>query len=322
MKAIVFHKYGSPDDLELQEIEKPAPRDNEVLVKVHAVSINAWDSQLLAGKPFVNRLLFGLRGPRKVHILGCDIAGRVEAVGEDVSRFQPGDEVFGDLSRGGWGGLAEYVCARENDLSLKPAAMTFEQAAATPQAAVIALQGLSGKVQVRPDQKVLINGAGGGAGSFAVQIAVSLGAEVTGVDSAEKLEMMRSIGAAHVIDYTTEDFTRNGQQYDVIVDMEAHHSIRDYRRALGPAGTYVVAGGSLALVFQVMFLGPLLSLTGKKKMRVLALSQNKDMPRLNELFEAGKVVPVIDKNYPLSETAEAFRYFGEGHARGKIVITV
>ncbi|MCH7740066.1 MAG: NAD(P)-dependent alcohol dehydrogenase, partial [Chloroflexi bacterium] len=234
MKAIVFHKYGSPDDLELQEIEKPAPRDNEVLVKVHAASINAWDSQLLAGKPFVNRLLFGLRGPRKIHVLGCDIAGQIESVGRNAKQFQPGDEVFGDLSGDGWGGFAEYVCARENALTLKPAGMNFEQAAATPQAAVIALQGLSGKVQIQPGQKVLINGAGGGAGSFAVQIARSFGAEVTGVDSTEKLDIMRSIGAEHVIDYTREDFTRNGQRYDVILDLEAHHSIRDYWRALGP----------------------------------------------------------------------------------------
>jgi NADPH:quinone reductase-like Zn-dependent oxidoreductase len=322
MKAIVFRKYGSTDVLHLEEVDKPTPGADEALVKVHAVSINSWDSQLLAGKPFVNRILFGLRKPKKINILGCDIAGQVEAVGSDVRRLKSGDEVFGDLSAGRWGGFAEYVCAREKALTLKPAGMTFEQAAATPQAAVIALQGLSGKVRIQPGQKVLINGAGGSAGSFAVQIAKSYGAEVTGVDSTEKLDMMRSIGADHVIDFTQEDFTRNGQRYDVILDMEAHHSLRDYRRALSPAGTYLVAGGSLALALRVLLLGPWFSLFGEKRMRVLALKQNKDMAVLNELFEAGKVVSVIDKSYSLTEVPEALRYFGDGHARGKIVITI
>jgi NADPH:quinone reductase-like Zn-dependent oxidoreductase len=269
----------------------------------------------------VNRLLFGLLKP-KIKILGCDIAGQVEAVGRNVKQFQPGDEVFGDISGCGFGGFAEYVCARENALVLKPASMTFEEAAAIPQAAILALQGLRGKRQIQSGQKVLINGAGGGAGTFAVQIAKSFGAEVTGVDSTRKLDIMRSIGADHVIDYTKEDFTKSGQRYDLILDMAAHHSIFDYKRALSPKGIYVMVGGSMFRLFQVMFLGSLISMTTSKKMGILAHKPNKDLAFMKELLEAGKVVPVIDKRYPLSEVPEALRYFGEGHAKGKLVITL
>ncbi|HUU62957.1 MAG TPA: NAD(P)-dependent alcohol dehydrogenase [Dehalococcoidia bacterium] len=321
MKAIVYTKYGPPDVLQLKEVEKPTPKDNEVLVKVHAASVNDWDWGLLQGTPFMNRLLFGLLKP-KYTILGCDIAGRVEAVGRNVKQFQPGDEVFGDISGYGFGAFAEYICARENALVLKPASMTFEEVAAVPQAAVLALQGLRDKRQIQPGQKVLINGAGGGAGTFAVQIAKSFGAEVTGVDSTSKLDMMRSIGADHIIDYTREDFTKNGQRYDLILDFAAHHSIFDYKRALSPKGIYVMVGGSTARIFQAMFLGPLISMTGGKKMGILAHKPNKDLAFMKELFEAGKVVPVIDRRYPLSEVAEALQYFGEGHAKGKVVITV
>ena len=321
MKAIVCTKYGSPDVLQLKEVAKPIPEDNEVLVEVHAASVNDWDWGLLRGKPFLNRLLFGLLKP-KIKILGCDIAGRVEAVGRNVKQFQPGDEVFGDISGCGWGGFAEYVCARENALALKPASMTFEEAAAVPQAAVLALQGLRDKGQIQPGQKALINGAGGGVGTFAVQIAKSFGAEVTGVDSTRKLDMVRSIGADQVIDYTQEDFTQSGQRYDLILDVAAYHSIFDYKRALSPRGIYVMVGGSTARIFQAMFLGPLISMTGSKKMSILMHKPNKDLAFMKELFEAGKVVPVIDGRYPLSEVPEALRYFGEGHAKGKIVITV
>ena len=319
MKAIVYTKYGPPDVLQLEEVEKPTPKDDEVLIKVHASSINDWDWGLLRGKPFVNRLLYGLLKPKR-QILGSDIAGRVEAVGRNVKQFQPGDEVFGDIC-GCWGCFAEYVCARENALALKPASMTFDEAAAVPQAALLALQGLR-KGQIQPGQKVLINGAGGGAGSFAVQIAKSFGAEVTGVDSTRKLDMMRSIGADQVIDYTQEDFTKNKQRYDLILDFAAHHSIFDYKRALSPRGIYVVVGGSSARIFQVVFLGPLISMTTSKKMGILAHKPNKDLAFMKELLEAGKVVPVIDRRYPLSEVPEALRYFGEGHARGKLVITL
>jgi NADPH:quinone reductase-like Zn-dependent oxidoreductase len=321
MKAIVFTEYGLTDVLELKEVEKPTPKDNEVLIKVHAASVNDWDWGILRGKPFVNRLLFGLQKP-KIKILGCDIAGQVETVGRNVKQFQPGNEVFGDISGCGWGGFAEYVCARENALVLKPASMTFEEVAAIPQAALLALQGLRDKRQIQPGQKLLINGAGGGAGTFAVQIAKSLGAEVTCVDSTEKLNMMRSLGADHVIDYTKEDFTKNGQRYDFILDFAAYHSIFDYKRALSPKGIYVFVGGSTRVFQGVMLLGPLVSMTGRKKMSLLIYKPNKDLVVMKELIEAGKVVPIIDKRYPLSEVAEALQYFGEGHAKGKLVITL
>ena len=322
MKAIVYTKYGSPDILHLKEVAKPTPKDNEVLVKVHAASVNSWDWDLLRGTPFIVRLAGGgLLKPRN-KIPGADVAGRVEAVGRNVEQFQPGDEVFGDLCQCGWGGFAEYACARENALALKSASMTFEEAAAVPQAAVMALQGLRDKGQVQPGQKVLINGAGGGVGTFAVQIAKSFGAEVTGVDSSRKLDMVRSIGADHVIDYTKEDFTKNGQCYDLIIDTAIYRSFLDYKRSLSPKGIYVSVGGSMARVFQVMFLGPWASMTGSKKMGVLALKPNKGLDYLKELFEAGKIVPAIDRRYPLSEVPEALRYFGEGRARGKIVITL
>ena len=328
MKAIVYEKYGSPDVLELREVQKPTPKDDEVLVKVHAASINDWDWGFLQGTPFINRLLNGLRKP-KVQILGCDIAGRVEAVGKNVKHLKPGDEAFGDLCECGFGGFAEYVCGRENALTLKPAAITFEEAAAIPQAAVLAHRGLHDYVQIQEGQKLLINGAGGGAGSFTVQIAKLFGAEVTGVDSTEKLDIMRSIGADHVIDYTKEDFTKNGQQYDLILDHAAYHSISDYKRALSPKGTYIIVGGSMALVFQIMFIDPWISMTGSlpgrkegKKMRIQGHKPNKGLDLILEFIEAGKVEPVIDKHYPLSEAAEALRYFGAGHAKGKVVITM
>ncbi len=322
MKAIVYEKYGPPDVLEFREVEKPIPKDNEVLVEVHAASVNDWDWGLLRGKPLMNRLaVSGLLKP-KIKILGGDIAGRVEAVGRNVSRFKPGDEVFGDLSGCGFGGFAEYVCARENALVLKPASMTFEEAAAVPQGAVLALQGLRNKGQIQPGQKVLINGAGGGAGTFAVQIAKLFGAEVTGVDSTKKLDIMRSIGADHVIDYTQEDFTMTGQRYDWILDFAGYHSIVDYNRALNHKGIYVMVGGSGATFLQTLFLGLLISMISHKKIGLLMHKPNKDLDFMKELFEAGKVKPVIDKYYPLIEVPEALRYFGKGHNRGKVVITV
>jgi NADPH:quinone reductase-like Zn-dependent oxidoreductase len=255
MKAVVYTIYGPPEVLQLKQVEKPTPGDDEVLIKVHAASVNSWDWDLLRGVPFVNRILAGLLKPTKIRILGCDIAGRIEAVGKSVKLLRPGDEVFGDLSGCGWGGFAEYVCARDNAVVLKPANMTFEQAAAIPQAGLLALQGLRDKGQVQAGQKVLINGAGGGVGTFALQIAKSFGAEVTCVDSANKLDMLRSSGAGHVIDYKKEDFTWNGQHYDLILDVMGYHSIFDYKRALSPRGKYVMVGGCTALVNQVLFLG-------------------------------------------------------------------
>jgi len=322
MKAIVYHTYGSPDVLELKEVAKPTPKDNEVLVKVHAASVNSWDWDLLRGKPFLARLVGGGVFKPKYQILGADIAGRIEAVGRNVRQFQPGEEVFGDLSGGSWGGFAEYVCAHENAGLLKPARMTFEEAAAVPQAALLALQGLRDKGQIKPGQKVLINGAGGGVGTFAVQIAKACGAEVTGVDSTRKLDLLRSLGADQVIDYTQADFTNNGQRYDLILDVVASRSIFAYKRALRPKGMGVIIGGSLATIFQALLLGPWIALTGRKKLGLLIYKQNKDLVFMKELLEAGKVVPVIDRRYPLSEVAEALRYFGEGHVKGKVVITV
>ncbi len=322
MKAMVYERYGSPDVLALKDVEKPAPRDNEVLVKVHATSLNYADWHRLTGEPFMARLAFGLPKPKNT-ILGSDIAGRIEAVGKTVKQFQPGDEVFGDLAFYGCGGLAEYVCASEEALALKPTNLSFDETAAVPMAAVTALQGLRDNGQIRPGQKVLINGASGGVGTFAVQLARYFGAEVTAVCSPRNLDMARSLGAEHVIDYTREDFTKNGQQYDLILAANGSRSIFDYRRALSPGGMYVMAGGSMAQVSQALLLGPWLSGTGSKKMGSLTAKANqKDLVFMKELLEAGKVKPVIDRQYPLSQAAEALRYLGEGHARGKVVITI
>jgi len=320
MKAIVYTRYGSPDILQFKEVAKPTPTDDEVLIKVQAVSVNRSDWEGLRGKPLYARI-GGLLKPRH-HILGSDIAGRVEMAGRNIRQFQPGDEVFGDIL-GRNGGFAEYVCARERALALKPASMTFEQVAAIPQAAVIALQGIREKGQVQPGQQVLINGAGGGAGTFAVQLAKFYGAEVTGVDNTGKLDFLRSLGADHVIDYTQEDFTKNGNQYDLILDLVAHRSVFAYQRALRPNGRYFMVGGSVATIFQILLLGPWMRRTTGKNIRLLAVQPNpKDMVYITELYETGKVVPVIDRRYPLREVPQALRYLGEGHARGKLVITV
>jgi len=322
MKAIVCTKYGSPNVLQLKEVEKPTPNDNEMLIKVYAASINVEDLDFLRGRAWSARFLGPLKP--KYKILGFDIAGRVETVGRNVKEFKPGDEVFGDLFSYGFGAFAEYVCAPEKALVLKPGCMTFEEAAIVPSRALIALQGLRDKRQIQPGQKVLINGAGGGVGPFAVQIAKSFGAEVTAVDSTKKLELLRSIGADHVIDYTQEDFTKNKQCYDLILDIAAHHSIFDYKRALSPRGIYAVVGGSRATILQALLLGLLISMTGNKKMGLMTWKPNKkeDLAFVIELIETGKVVPIIDRCYPLSEVAEAFRYFEEGHPLGKVVITL
>ncbi|MBF6611901.1 MAG: NAD(P)-dependent alcohol dehydrogenase [Chloroflexi bacterium] len=323
MKAIVGTEYGSPDVLQVQEVATPTPQDGEVLVKVHAVSVNAADLHLLSGKPFLMRLMgYGLLKPKNT-ILGAAIAGRVEAVGGGVKQFQPGDEVFGDLSGSGWGGFAEYVCASADALVLKPTNMTFEQAAAIPIASTTALQGLRDMGHIQTGQKVLINGASGGVGTFAVQIAKSFGAEVTAVCSTANVDLMRSIGADHVIDYTQEDFTLNGQRYDLIIAANGDNSISDYKRALSPNGTYVMTGGSNKQMFQAMLLGPWISRRGSKKMGNLTAKPNtKDLGFVKGLLEAGKVVPVIDRCYPLSQGNEAVRYLVKGHAKGKVVISM
>jgi NADPH:quinone reductase-like Zn-dependent oxidoreductase len=322
MKAIISTKYGSPDVLELKEVEKPIAPDNQVLVKVHAASVNYGNLVLLRGKPFLARFAFGLLRP-KYTIPGGDMAGRVEAVGKNVKQFQPGDEVFGDLSGCGWGSFAEYVSVPEHALALKPANISFEEAAAVPMAAVTALQGLRDKGKIQSGQKVLINGASGGVGTFAVQIAKSFGAEVTAVCSTRNLDIVRSIGADHAIDYTKEDFTQNTHSYDLILAVNGYQSISAYKRALNPNGNYVMVGGSGAQLTQAMVLGPWISMTGSKKMgNMLQRANQKDLNYIKELLEAGKVKPVIDRRYKLSEVPEALRYFEEGHAQGKVVITM
>jgi len=324
MKAVVCTKYGPSEVLQLKEVATPAPKDNEALVKVFAASLNAADFEYRRGV-FIVRLLYrGLLKP-KYTILGSDVAGRVEEVGRNVKQFHPGEEIWGDLSYPhGFGTFAEYVCIPENALRLKPASMTFEEAAAVPTAAVVALQHLIAKRPIQPGQKVLINGAGGGVGTFAVQIAKHFGAEVTGVDSTAKLDMLRSIGADHVIDYTQEDFTKNGRLYDLILDVVVHRSIFDYKHALSPKGICVFVGGSMTRVFLNTLLGSLISMIGSKKIGLGTWKPNRkeDLDFLKELFEAGEVIPVIDRCYSLREVAEAFRYLEEGHARGKVVITV
>lgn len=322
MKAIICTQYGSPNVLQFKEVEKPTPRDNEALVKVHATSLNATDLETLRGD-FTVRIVAPLKPRYK--ILGSDVAGRIEAVGRNVTQFQPGDEIWGDLSFPyRFGAFAEYVCIPDNALRRKPASMTFEQAAAVPTAAVVALQNLRGKRPIQLGQKVLINGAGGSVGTFAIQIARHFGAEVTGVDSTEKLDMLRSIGTDHVIDYTQEDFTQNGQQYDLILDAVVHRSIFDYRRALSPSGIVVMIGGSLTRVFLNILLKSVVLRGGSNDIGIVPWKPNdkEDLALLQKLFEDGRMVPVIDRQFPLSEVPAALRYLEEGHAQGKVVITL
>ena len=320
MKAIVYEKYGPPDVLHLAEVEKPIPTDDQILIKVHAVSINGSDREGLIGKPLYVRAGGLLKPGNK--ILGSDIAGQVEFAGKNNTEFQPGDEVFGEIPLY-HGGFAEYVCTSGKTMALKPTSLTFEQAAAIPQAGVVALRGIRENGRVQPGQKILINGAGGSAGSFAIQLAKLYGAEVTGVDNAGKLDFLRSLGADHVVDYTREDFTRSGKQYDLILDLMAHRSVFAYQRALRPNGTYFLVGGSVAVIFQILLLGPWIKRTTTKAIRILAVPQNrKDLISITELVEAGKIIPMIDRRYSLSEVPEALRYVGEGRAKGKVVIVV
>ena len=325
MKAIVYHKYGSPDVLNLEEVNKPTPKDDEVLVKVHAAAANPADWHLMRATPFIARLMAGLLKP-KYRILGSDISGQVEAVGDNVKQFQPGDEVFGDVFADGLGGFAEYVCVHEDTLVPMPAGLSFDEAAAVPLVALTALQGLRDKGGIQAGQRVLINGASGGVGTFAVQIAKSFGAEVTGVCSTRNLEMVRSIGADHVIDYTQDDFTKTGQTYDLIYCAVGNRSAADYKRALNPMGVCVVAGFTTMphMLFQDLFLGSWASVTGSKKIGPsgTVVPNKEDLVFIIELLETGRVVPVIDRRYPLSDTPEAIRYLEEGHARGKVVIAV
>jgi NADPH:quinone reductase-like Zn-dependent oxidoreductase len=318
MKGIVYDKYGSPDVLRIEDIERPTPGDNDVLVKVHAVSINSWDWDMLTGKPFEYRFFSGLFKPKSKTIHGCDIAGEVEEVGNNVTHFRAGDNVFGDLSEGGWGAFAEYTCAPETNLILKPSSMTFEEAACLSHGGNLAVQGLIDFGKIKSGQKVLINGGGGSTGTLAIQIAKLSGAEVTAVDHTVKLDIMLKLGADHVIDYTKDDFTQNGQKYDLIFDVKTNRSIFDYQRSLRSNGIYVTVGGITSRILQVVFLGKLFK---KHKMHLVPYKANKDLKYLIEIFESGKLKPVIDRCFPLEKTDEAFRYFGGGHFKGKIVLT-
>jgi NADPH:quinone reductase-like Zn-dependent oxidoreductase len=321
MQAILCPRYGSPDVLQLNEVEQPVPKTNEVLVKVHAASVNALDWHLMRGSPFLVRVTGnGLRKPKDQR-LGVDLAGRVEAVGDKVTQFQVGDEVFGR----GVGAFAEYACAREDALVVKPATLTFEAAAAVPVAALTALAAVRDKGRVQPGQQVLIQGASGGVGTFALQLAKAFGADVTAVCSTRSVETARALGADHIIDYTREDFTKRGQRYDLILAVNGYHWIFAYRGALRPKGSYVMVGASNArlnrAMFQTMLLGPVVSRGGGRRMGILmANPKQQDLVVVKELLEAGKVTPVIDRRYPLSETANALRYLEEGHPKGKIVI--
>ncbi len=321
MKAIEYTEYGTSDVLRLAEVATPTPKDDEVLIRTRAASVNALDWRLMKGAPSIVRMLFRLSKPTTAQPgrPGRDVAGTVDAVGRNVTKFKPGDEVFGVCP----GAFAEYACASQDKLALKPANISFEEAAAVPVAALSALQGLRDKGRIQRSQNVLVDGASGGVGTFAVQIAKSFGAEVTAVCSSRNVDTARSIGADHVIDYTREDFTRSVQRYDLIVAANAYHSIFAYRRALSRNGRYVMAGGGWVQILQAAVLGPLLSRIGRKKMCLFMANINvTDLTLLRDLLEAGTVVPVIDRRYPLREAAEAVRYVGEGHARGKVVITM
>jgi NADPH:quinone reductase-like Zn-dependent oxidoreductase len=323
MKAIVYTKYGSPDVLHLMEVDKPSPKESEVLIKVVASSVNEWDNGLIKGEGLLTRLLGGLFKPKN-KILGADVAGIIEAVGSNIKNFKPGDEVFGDIAGAGFGAFAEYVCAPEKMLAKKSPQMSFEQAAALPQAGLLAMQGLRYKKPVQTGQHLLINGAGGGVGPVALQYAKSFGARVTCVDREEKFEMLRSLGADELIDYRKTDYTKTGKQYDYILDVTARRSISDYRKVLKPGGVFAMIGGSMGgLLAQMMLIQPLLSKFSNKKLGIMGYQVNREgLDELTSLFEKGIIKSVIDKSFPLEKTADAFRYYEQGNFKGKIVIII
>lgn len=321
MKAIVLTQYGTPDDLELKEVEKPVPKNEEVLIRVHASAVNDWDWGLVRGKPLFMRAFGGLLKP-KIPIIGCDVAGQIEAVGKAVGGLRVGDDVYGDLSESGFGGFAEYVCARQQSVALKPSNLTYEQAAAIPHAAMLAQQSLRDIAHVTEGQTLLINGAGGGVGTLGVQLAKLHGIEATGVDNTEKLDFLRSVGFDHVIDYSQEDFTKTGLSYDVILDVKTTRSPFAYARALRPHGTYVTVGGSVPRLVQCLMFGRWIARTSGRHVRILGLKPNEGLDGMTHLAEAGKVVPSIDNVYPLRDVPQAIRRFGEAHHKGKIVIAI
>jgi NADPH:quinone reductase-like Zn-dependent oxidoreductase len=320
MKAIFHTRYGTPDVLKFTETEKPVAEGNCVLIRVHAASINSWDWDMVRGKPYIVRI-GGIRTPR-YRIPGADVAGVVESTGPQVKNLKAGDRVFGDLCASGWGAYAEYVCAPETVLSIIPENISFGEAAALPQAGVMALQGIRDMGQVRRGTKVLINGAGGGVGTLAVQLAKMQGAQVTAVDSGAKLDLLRSIGADHVIDYKRENFTGYSDKYDLIVDVVANRPLSEYRRSLTKDGRFVMVGGTPSSIVQTMLLGPIVSKLGRKKLGPLMHKPNKDLAHLGELVSLKKIRPVIDKEYELRETPEAMRYFASGNVKGKVIINM
>ncbi len=321
MKAFVFEKYGLPNVLQLKEVVKPIPKGNEVLVRVHSASINDWDWGLVRGKPFIIRMLFGLKKP-KINIPGVDVSGKIEAMGEDVKKLNPGDEVYGDLSDSGFGGFAEYVCVPEHSVSKKPSNLSFNEAAALPHAALLALQGLVDLGKIKSGQKILINGAGGGVGTLGIQIAKLYDTKVSGVDSGEKLPIMRSLGYDTVIDYKKEDFTKTGHKYDLILDAKTNRSTVQYVRCLENNGTYITVGGTMGRLLQIFFLGSLISIFSNKKLKVLSLKPNKNLDYITQLAENGKIKPLIDGPYGFEEIPKLIQYFGEGKHRGKIVVEI
>jgi NADPH:quinone reductase-like Zn-dependent oxidoreductase len=323
MKAIVYTKYGSPDVLHLMEVDKPSPKESEVLIKVVASSVNEWDNGLIKGEGLLTRLLGGLFKPKN-KILGADVAGIIEAVGSNIKNFKPGDEVFGDIAGAGFGAFAEYVCAPEKMLAKKSPQMSFEQAAALPQAGLLAMQGLRYKKPLQAGRDLLINGAGGGVGPVALQYAKSIGARVTCVDREEKFEMLRSLGADELIDYRKTDYTKSGKQYDYILDVTARRSVSDYRKVLKPGGVFAMIGGSMGgLLAQMMLIQPLLSKFSNKTLGIMGYQVNREgLDELTSLFEKGIIKSVIDKSFPLEKTADAFRYYEQGNFKGKIVIII
>lgn len=321
MKAITYHKYGSTDNLKLEEVPTPEPKENEVLIKVHAVSVNSWDCDLVKGRPYIVRMISGGFAKPNLHILGCDVSGVVERVGDKVTLLKVGDAVMGDLSESGWGGFAEYTCAEEKFLTIKPESMTFEQAAAIPQAAGLAIRGIEYVKEIKPGDKVLINGSGGGVGTFGIQMAKALGAEVTAVDTEEKFDVMRFSGADHVIDYRKEDFTKNGQHYDRILDVVANRPVFDYARSLNPDGVFGMIGGKMGKIFQTGVLGSWIA-RGKKLGLVAWRPSGEAVKELVDLFQKGVIKPLIGKTYPLSETPQAIKDLTDGKIKGKAVILV
>ncbi|HZY78196.1 MAG TPA: NAD(P)-dependent alcohol dehydrogenase [Cyclobacteriaceae bacterium] len=318
LKAAIYTQYGGPEVLQVRDVEKPQPKDDEVLVKVRAVSINDWDWGLLIGEPWVNRTSKKPKYP----ILGSDIAGTVEAVGKSVARFKAGDEVFGDLSNM-WGGFAEYVCAKEKMLAIKSPKMTFEEAAAIPQAGMLAVQGLIDAGKVKRGEKVLINGAAGGVGTLGIHLVNNIGgAEMTGVDSFHKLDILTQLGYQHTVDYTREDFTNTGKRYDLILDVKTNRPLHHYLRALNAGGRYITVGGSLGKIFAVFALGPVIGLFTGKKFRVVALKTNKDLEFMKELFDQGKLKVLIDGPYKLEQIRDVFEKYRNGQQRGKMVIAI